>query len=189
MEGVAFVPKDLYDSDEIGWLEKPDRDVEREQVERKQTFDPREVARQISAMANAEGGLIVVGVTSDGSVVGLGSQIGTVRERLSKIPIESCDFWHRFVPIKGRDDELLYVWVPRISDRVVCLSDGRAYQRRGSNTVELSTAEILSFATPGARRASRIDRSSDTRRSCSTLPSRSSRISAVLSSTVFEPLR
>ena len=143
MEGVAFVPKDLYDSDEIGWLEKPDRDVEREQVERKQTFDPREVARQISAMANAEGGLIVVGVTSDGSVVGLGSQIGTVRERLSKIPIESCDFWHRFVPIKGRDDELLYVWVPRISDRVVCLSDGRAYQRRGSNTVELSTAEIL----------------------------------------------
>jgi predicted HTH transcriptional regulator len=50
---------------------------------------------------------------------------------------------HRFVSINGRDDELLYVWVPRIKDPVVCLSDGRAYQRKGSNTVELSTAEIL----------------------------------------------
>jgi len=143
VDAVAFDPRALFDSDETGWLEKPDRDVEGEQIERKQTFDPKEVARQVSAMANAEGGLIVVGVTSDGHVAGLGSQAGTVRERLSKIPIETCDFKHRFVPIAGGDSEILYILVPRITDRVVCASDGRAYQRKGSNTVELSTAEIL----------------------------------------------
>src|ERR1700690_1916949 len=97
VEAVARDLRALFDSDETGWLEKPDRDVEGEQIERKQTFDPKEVARQVSAMANAEGGLIVVGVTSDGHVVGLGSQAGTVRERLSKIPIETCDFKNRFV--------------------------------------------------------------------------------------------
>ena len=143
MEAVALDLRALFESDETGWLEKPDRDVEREQVERKQTFEPREVARQISAMANAQGGLVVVGVTSDGGVAGLGSQAGTVREQLSRIPIESCDFQHRFVPIAGRDDELLYVLVRRITDRVVCLSDGKAYQRKGSNTIELSAAEII----------------------------------------------
>ena len=143
MEAVAIDLRARFDSNETGWLEKPDRDVEGEQIERKQTFDPKEVARQVSAMANAEGGLIVVGVTSDGHIAGLGSQASTVRERLSKIPVESCGFQHRFVPVAGRNDELLYLLVPRITDRVVCLSDGRAYQRKGSNTVELSTEQIL----------------------------------------------
>ena len=167
---------------------KPNRDVEREQVERKQTFDPREVARQISAMANAEGGLIVVGVTSDGSVVGLGSQIGTVRERLSKsqskvVTSGTALFRSRAVTTS------FSMWVPRISDRVVCLSDGRAYQRRGSNTVELSTAEILELRDG---RVEQLLLVSDDRSILEALLApgvAKLKISAVLSSTVFEPLR
>lgn len=42
---VPWNPRDLFDSDDLTWLEMPDREVETPWVERKSKFDKDEIAR------------------------------------------------------------------------------------------------------------------------------------------------
>ncbi|HEY6475834.1 MAG TPA: ATP-binding protein, partial [Polyangia bacterium] len=136
-------PKVLYDSNDLGWLRKPDREVEGPWVERKETFDAAEIARQISGFANGQppGGLIVVGSDTSGSRLGLGAGRQKAYENLSKIPVDGHAWAHRFLPHEG-GDEILFIWVPFSGTRVVCKSDGRAFVRKGASTVEIHTDEI-----------------------------------------------
>jgi ATP-dependent DNA helicase RecG len=135
-------PKALYDSNDVTWLRKPDREVEGPWVERKETFDASEIARQISAFANGQppGGLIVVGSDRDGLRVGLGAGRQKAYADLSKIPVDGHSWLHRFLPVE-ENDEILFIFVPFSGNRVVCKSDGKAFVRKGASTVELNTDE------------------------------------------------
>lgn len=136
-------PRDLYDLDDLTWLERPDREVETPWVERKSKFDKDELARQISGFANGDspGGLVVVGVSKEGRLVGLGEQRAKAYEEVSRIPVESASFEHRFVRLPD-GIEILLLLVQPSEKRVVCRADGRAFVRRGTNTVELSADQL-----------------------------------------------
>lgn len=138
-------PKALYESDDVEWLRKPDREVEGPWIERKETFDANEIARQISGFANGQppGGLIVVGSDQEGRRIGLGAGRDKAYSDLGRIQsvVDGATWHHRFVR-PGTDEEMLYFWVPFSTNRVVSRSDGRAFVREGSSTRELRPEEI-----------------------------------------------
>jgi ATP-dependent DNA helicase RecG len=142
---VNWDPQELFESDDLAWLEKPDRDVETPWVERKSKFDKDEIARQISGFANGDppGGLIVVGVDKEGRIRGLGDQRTKVFDEIGRIPLQSWSgTTHRFVRTPSDNIELLFILVPSSESRVVCTTAGQAFIRRGSSTVELKQEEI-----------------------------------------------
>jgi ATP-dependent DNA helicase RecG len=140
-------PKGLFDSDDIDWLEKPDHLVESTWVERKRWIDARKLAEQVSAFANrhSPGGLIVIGVTTDGQIVGVEDKAAEelVRELGNHVEGQlERDWRYRFVSAEGRS-RLLYVYVPSSAERVLCLSDGSAFRRVGASTSRLSPEQIV----------------------------------------------
>ena len=138
-------PRALYDSDDVDWLRRPDAEVEGQFVERKEDFDPKKLARQVSALANEEpGGLIVIGARSNGVLSGIGHIRPAVESGLSQLrnTVDFTEWNHRFVAVPGTDDELLFIHVPFSAHRVIALSNGTVYRRIGSSSVELKPDEI-----------------------------------------------
>jgi ATP-dependent DNA helicase RecG len=136
-------PRTLYTSDELSWLARPDRAVEGPFVEPKEIWKKDAVAKAVCGMANgqAPGGLVVVGVASDGSIPGLGESRALVHREIGQLPVEGVRHEVRFVEA-GDGKEVLFIWVAFSHDRVARLTNGTAFQRRGSSTQELAPDEI-----------------------------------------------
>lgn len=142
-------PDERFNTDDILWLRRPDDLVESSQVERKETFDPPTVAKTISAFANSDraGGLIVLGASKDGKLPGLTR--AQVEKDLSSLDqsVELVPGWsvqHRVVPLEGDGDAvLLFIRVPFSPRRVVQTSSRKAFRRRGSTSVELTSDQLL----------------------------------------------
>ena len=98
----------------------------------------------MSAFANGEapGGLIVIGAGPDGKIFGLGDQRAKVHDEIGKIPVENWELEHRFVRRGADGVELLFILVPSSDRRVICRTDGKAFVRRGTSTIELNSDEI-----------------------------------------------
>src|SRR5262245_58082044 len=138
-------PKRRYESDDVDWLAQPDAVVEGPWIERKESFQTEEIARQISAFANGQppGGLIVVGVRKDGTFLGINAYRSAINEKLGHLADNTGAIWeHRFIAISDGQDQLLFIFVPFSAGRVICLKDGRAFRRFGSSTRKLSPEEV-----------------------------------------------
>jgi len=135
-------PRELFQSDDLSWLQKPDAEVESASVERKRWADKDKVARQLSGFANGspEGGLLVLGVETTGVISGVDPRAADRLVADLAGCIDACRFEHRTVEFNGRT--ILMFFVPFSPRKVICTSDGHAYQRRGSTTAELNDAEI-----------------------------------------------
>jgi ATP-dependent DNA helicase RecG len=128
-------------------LLREDRRVERKPP----LIRPRELAEYFSMWANTatEGGLIAVGMSDDGKLLGC---LSVEIEYSNRLESESCNYCPQAhigvkrVPIKrdkdGRDDFVLLFRVPYKEDRVVHTSDGTAYIRRGETKHKLRPEEI-----------------------------------------------
>jgi ATP-dependent DNA helicase RecG len=135
-------PRELFQSDDLSWLQKPDAEVESSSIERKRWADKDKVAQQLSAFANGStaGGLLVLGVENTGEIVGVDERAA---DRL--LPdladcIDACRLESRRVQFEGKT--VLLFFVPYSPDKVICISKGAAYFRRGATTAKLSDAEI-----------------------------------------------
>ncbi len=146
----AATLEQLFQSDELEWLKKPDVEVEGGLIERKRNFDTKELARQISAFANAPGpgGLLISGVEKDGTISGIERRefdrdIATLHQLVDDSGWES-----RLVPISD-ERVVVFIRAPFVPNRVTRLADGTAWQRRGDKKHQLSHSEIdeLRFAT------------------------------------------
>ena len=119
------------------------RQGENERIEFKRRATP-EIAREICAMANADGGYILIGVSDEGNV--LGCDIKRARETISSSlqnvtpPLQVKT---HVLEIGGRN--VLVVEVPK--SRNLCSIGGVAYIRIGSGIRPLSIQEILMLSS------------------------------------------
>lgn len=139
-------PRSRYESDDIAWLKKPDADVESTWIERKEWTDAAGLSKQISGFANGQppGGLIVLGASSDGRIVGVE---GKAPDRLlaefpSRVEGQGDRDWMIRSP-SGDGHRLLFIYVPFSENRVLCLSNGTAFKRVGNTTIELTPDQVI----------------------------------------------
>lgn len=99
-------------------------------------IQPKDVAVQISAFANAEGGRLIIGVEDDGELTGfkidkardINNYIEAPFDFLTRIPkyeIEKIGFENA----QGEADEMLIFHVEPSYDSIISLNDGSVYLR------------------------------------------------------------
>ncbi len=133
---------ELFSRDDLSWLKSAqDDEFEGRRVERKENADPKVIAQAVSAFANTDGGLFVLGVSKTGSVVGLERTAAEkcLLELSSRVDVAAHR--ERLVELEtGRVVVLLRV--PRSDRRVVMTSDGKVFRRVGSSSKELTTEQV-----------------------------------------------
>ncbi|RLF89453.1 transcriptional regulator [Thermococci archaeon] len=119
------------------------REGENERIEFKKTATP-DIAREICAMANAEGGYILIGVTDEGKIAGCNVKKAkeTITSALQNVTPPLKVKMH-VVNLEGRD--ILVVEVPKSS--VLCSIGGVAYIRVGTGIRPLSIQEIVMLSS------------------------------------------
>ena len=102
------------------------------------------VGRAICGLANAEGGLVVLGVTDDGQVVGVREAVLTARERLTSFLQTGCSS-----PVSAQlghhlesNTPVIWIDVARQRGFEPMRYDGRVWTRRDRSTVEPSPMEL-----------------------------------------------
>lgn len=138
-------PEQIYESDDVDLVLRIGEDHRLDyKSARRQSKD---FAKELSAFGNGPShlaGVIVVGVEKNGEVTGCKSLNESGLQRLEEFGAASCEggrFESRRVSCKnakGEDDFLVYCRVHYVPDRLVCLSDGSAYQRYSHESKKLS---------------------------------------------------
>ena len=162
------LPRDVFDAPNAHWTfltVSDDAAIEGQHFDRKEMGRPGpdgrlsgkdlkhlrrdEIASTISAFANSnrDGGLLVVGIASDGRVAGLEHLNEEQRNALanpydlvvghaSSVSFHSCQNQH------GRDDQICLIYVPH-TDRAICEThDRKAWERRGPQNMPVSPERL-----------------------------------------------
>lgn len=139
-------PKALYHAGDFNVLCAAK--IEGQFYERKAKRDPDRLAETICAFANANtehGGLLAVGITDQGQIEGLRQRPDVDVNKLVQYHYYTgTPTQYRFVDCvnsKGQPDQVLLIYVPYLPNRVAETSKGKAYVRRGDESVELRDAE------------------------------------------------
>ena len=117
---------------------------ENQYFERKNThISDKKVAHQISAMANASGGIIVIGIEDDGEITGIDDK----RENeLRQIPINFLKTipQHKveIIVVSGQLKIFLF-HILRMPDEVIKTKDDEAYLRIGVTSRKLNSEQLL----------------------------------------------
>lgn len=125
-------------------LEKLQYSKENQYFERKNSrVSNKEVAIQISAMANASGGTIAIGIEDDGKIVGISeAQENTLRQ----VPIDFLQVIpkHEVELVTTAAGAKIFLFhVSPMPDEVVIGKDGEAYLRVGDSARKLSAEKLL----------------------------------------------
>lgn len=115
---------------------------ESEVTEFKQMFTSDTAGKAICAFANSKGGVLIIGVTDNGEIVGV--QDPKISEQITNLLISGCS-----APIDGalsfhNDPKGLVYWVevPKLRSGEPCLHHGKAYVRRGRSSVVPSSRQL-----------------------------------------------
>ena len=124
--------------------EKLQRSVESQYFERKSAkLQPRDIAHHISAMANASGGVVAVGIEDSGAITGISDAQENV---LRQVPL---DYLQKVPELKVGDDhigrrcESIPVSHFAYADDVIKCKDGEAYLRVGDSSRKLNSEQLL----------------------------------------------
>jgi predicted HTH transcriptional regulator len=111
---------------------------------------PARVADTFCAMANSQGGLIVLGIGDDGAMVGVSEAPEKVLEKLTSLLHSGLS-----VPVSARlgrhstgDKWIHWIEVPYLRGLEPLRSHGRVLVRRGRASVEPSASELQDLLTP-----------------------------------------
>lgn len=117
---------------------------EDEQTELKSSTDLRAIGRTLSAFANTGGGILVLGVADDGTIVGVVEDAEKLQERLTSFLQTGLSS-----PVQARLGRQLeqgrwvhWIEVPRQRGFEPIRADGRVWVRRGRASVEPSPTEL-----------------------------------------------
>jgi ATP-dependent DNA helicase RecG len=116
---------------------------EDDQTELKRTYDPAKVGPAVCAMANTVGGLVILGVEDDGTIVGVPNP-GTVHEKITNFLQNTLS-----TPVSARvgkavdpNGTVMWIEVPRQRNFEPIKYDHRVYVRRARSSVEPSASEL-----------------------------------------------
>jgi len=140
--------KNLYNNPDLNkFVEK----TEDQNFEKKSArIRPNSLAEVYSAFANSSvaGGLIVVGISNDKDIEGVNSlgQSGIndlVQAQRIHCQLAQVEYKHfSIISDKGKKDGLLLFFVKFSSDKVIKTSQGKAFERVGDSTCEMSVSKI-----------------------------------------------
>ena len=103
----------------------------------------RELARHISAMANASGGVIALGIEDDGRVTG----VDTNRENaFRKVPfdfLQTCPQYKEEIIIYSEDVKILLFHISPSSNEIIKCTNGDAYLRVADSSRKLTAEEVI----------------------------------------------
>lgn len=116
-------------------------------------LDEKEVARHLSAFANASGGKLVIGVEDDGSITGFSRDRARPIEAFESAAITSCEPSPHVQPyrvpvenVAGESDVVLALDVRASTDHVVKRrSDGAVFLRQNDQSVRLDHDQIVAL--------------------------------------------
>ena len=124
-------------------------------------IDCKDIAKHISAFSNANGGLLVIGLSDIGDIEGF-EEVGQGKlnevlkvpydllETVPNIEIEIVDIENK----KGNKDKIILFHIGISTDRLIRLTNGKAFLRVGDSSKELTTDDILKLELDkGIRRA------------------------------------
>lgn len=130
-------------------IEKIQRTPENQYFDRKSArLAPKDLAHHISAMANASGGVIVLGVEDDGTITGVDS--GRENE-FRKVPFEFLKTIPNHVvemlPVNAQlgVSSIMLVHVAPSADEIIMCKNGEAYLRVGDSSRKLNTEQLLAL--------------------------------------------
>ena len=115
--------------------------------------DDREIAKHISAFANAAGGKLVVGIEGNGEVTGFRRNGARDIENFERAALATCTptpIVHRerisVVNSSGEDDTVLVLDIePSTSHSVARMSDGDVFLRQNDKSVKLNREQVIAL--------------------------------------------
>lgn len=123
--------------------------------------DDREIAKHISAFANASGGKLVIGIEDGGDVTGFRRNGARNIEDFERAPLATC-FPSPIVRAErvsvtnsaGEDDIVLVLDIEASSSHVISrLSDGEVFLRQNDRSVRLTRGQVLALEYDKGQRA------------------------------------
>lgn len=128
-------------------------EYESQTVESKEELsNPQKIRKAVVALANAEGGYLLVGVEDSGTVAGIETTSGgrdpqRVEERLLNIIEDGVDPNSpiRFTQIGEIDSGQILIAEIEKADEIPYSENGRFYQRRGSESRKLNGIDLRQF--------------------------------------------
>ena len=123
--------------------------VEQQTFDRKSVrIDPKGLAVVLTAMANADGGSVVVGIEDNGTITGTDRYQAHINDLL-RVPMDFCfpsiEVKAEYVPCKnelGEDDHVMLLHVEQ-SNRLHATSSDEAYLRMGDKSHKLGFEERM----------------------------------------------
>jgi ATP-dependent DNA helicase RecG len=139
-EGQFFERKSCYDRSGGGLKRRPARDV------------ARDIAETLAAMANADGGTVVVGMEDDGTPTGVEyppDRLDLLLGAPQRLVTPPLKVHHQWVSISGAEVLMLEVdWSPEVHQ----LSDGRYVLRLGDKNMPFPASDIVAMKEGKRRR-------------------------------------
>ncbi len=134
---------------EILTLEYLSKEEEGQYLDRKSArIKPIDIARHLVAFANANGGVLVIGIEDDGRIVGFdNSGVGSINDFL-EVPYSFCKgkikVRHeiREVEVDSKKDKILLFFVESSEDAVIKTADDKVYLRVGDKSKLLNHEQV-----------------------------------------------
>ena len=115
--------------------------------------DEKEIAKHLSAFANASGGKLVIGIEDDGEITGFKRSGAHDIESFEQAPLVTCspvpDVHMERIPVRnsqGEDDFILVLDIEASTNRVITRrSDGEVFLRQQDRSVRLDREQVLAL--------------------------------------------
>jgi len=108
-----------------------------------------DVMKTVVAFANTKGGVIILGVKDDGSIVGSDESVESVKNRLERMISSKCDPPIDFIAkrIEFDDKGITYIKIPKGTYKLYSVTNGPIYVRRGASDIFIKPSEIVEMFT------------------------------------------
>lgn len=108
-----------------------------------------DVMKTIVAFANTKGGVIIMGIKDDGSMIGTDESADSVKNRLERMISSKCDPPIDFSVkrIEFDDKGITYIKIPKGSSKLYSVTNGPIYVRRGASDIFIKPSEIVEMFT------------------------------------------